>query len=94
MPFVRGAELYKVHCMKRRFDEETTKFYIVQVILAIGYLHDQSIAHRDLKLENILLDHDGFVKVIDFGLAKRMEDGVLCETVAGTPMYIAPEVLT
>lgn len=41
MPFVKGAELYKVFRMKKRFDEETVRFYIVQVILAIGYLHDQ-----------------------------------------------------
>ena len=93
MPFVRGAELYKVFTKQQRFPENVVKFYTVQLILAVGHLHEMGIAHRDLKLENILLDHEGFVKLIDFGLAKRMNAGSVATTVAGTPMYIAPEVL-
>lgn len=56
MPFVRGGELYKIFLSKRRFPEDTVKFYAAQITMAIGYLHNNGIAHRDLKLENILLD--------------------------------------
>ena len=93
MPFIKGAELFKVFSKQRTFTEETVKFYAVQLILGVGYLHDQGIAHRDLKLENILIDEDGYIKLIDFGLAKMMTDDKLANTIAGTPMYLAPEVL-
>ena len=56
MPFVRGGELYKIYQTQKRLDEKTVKFYSAQMILAIGYLHGKGIAHRDLKLENVLVD--------------------------------------
>ncbi len=72
MPFVRGGELYKVFQSKKRFPEHVVKFYAAQIALAIRYLHLQGIAHRDLKLENILIDADGYLKIIDYGLAKMI----------------------
>ena len=56
MPFVRGGELYKIYEAQKRFDEATVRFYAAQLAVAIGYLHSKGIAHRDLKLENILVD--------------------------------------
>jgi len=50
------------------------KFYAAQLALAIGYLHLKDIAHRDLKLENILVDSDGYLKIIDYGLAKMLSE--------------------
>ena len=50
------------------------KFYATQIILALGYLHMKGIVHRDLKLENILIDTDGFIKIIDYGLAKMLNE--------------------
>ena len=50
------------------------KFYTIQIALAIGHLHTQGIIHRDLKLENILIDKDGYLKIIDYGLAKILKD--------------------
>ena len=47
-------------------------FYAAQIALAVGYLHEAGIAHRDLKLENILVGEDGFLKIIDYGLAKML----------------------
>jgi serine/threonine protein kinase len=52
------------------------------------------IAHRDLKPENLLLDADDNLKISDFGLSGMMKQGVMLETICGTPHYVAPEVLT
>ena len=94
MPFVRGGELYLHFAKNKRFPEEAVKFYAIQIILGIGYLHDQGIAHRDLKLENILIEENGYLKIIDFGLAKIIKDHEETTTFLGTPEYIAPEVIT
>ena len=75
MPFIRGGELYRFFKAKRRFKEHEVKFYAVQIALALGYLHRKGIVHRDLKLENILVDMDGYLKIIDFGLAKILDTG-------------------
>lgn len=63
------------------------------MIVAIGYLHSKGIVHRDLKLENILLDHTGYIKIIDFGLAKILKEGEMSDTFCGTPEYLAPEMI-
>mmetsp|Transcript_78830 Transcript_78830/g.109217 ORF Transcript_78830/g.109217 Transcript_78830/m.109217 type:complete len:152 (+) Transcript_78830:853-1308(+) len=94
MPFVRGGELYKIFQTQKRFNEATVKFYAAQIALAIGELHSKGIAHRDLKLENILIDEDGFLKVIDYGLAKTLGEGETTTSFCGTPEYLAPEMVT
>jgi len=70
MPFIRGGELYKVFQAQKRFPEHVVKFYAAQIVLALGELHKKGIMHRDMKLENILVDNSGYLKIIDFGLAK------------------------
>lgn len=93
MPFIVGGELYKVMQGFKRFDEPTVKFFAAQLCLAIGHLHDQGIVHRDLKLENILIDKDGYLKIIDFGLAKIIPEHQETNTICGTPEYQAPEII-
>lgn len=93
MPFIRGGELYRFFKAKRRFKEQEVKFYAVQIALALGYLHRKGIVHRDLKLENILVDMDGYLKIIDFGLAKMLDTGASTKTYCGTPEYLAPEMI-
>ena len=93
MPFVKGGELYKVFQKQKRFTEEIVKFYAAQIAMAIGYLHQQGIAHRDLKLENILIDSDGYLKIIDYGLAKMIGQEELSMSFCGTPEYLAPEMV-
>ena len=56
MPFIRGGELYKIFKARKRLSESVVKFYAAQIVLAVGYLHSKGIMHRDLKLENILVD--------------------------------------
>ena len=70
MPFINGGELYKVYSKHKRFPEKLVKFYGAQIVLGIGALHKQGYMHRDMKLENIMLDSNGYLKLIDFGLAK------------------------
>ena len=66
MPVALGGELYDLVDKRKRLDEQTIIYYAVQIIDAIGYLHNKNIIHRDLKLENILLDEYGFLKLINF----------------------------
>lgn len=93
MPFIQGGELYKIFQEKKRFDEPTVKFYAAQIALAIGELHKKGIMHRDLKLENILVDHKGYLKIIDYGLAKVLKTEELAQSYCGTPEYLAPEMV-
>ena len=93
MPFVRGGELYKIYESQKRFDEATVRFYAAQLAVAIGYLHSKGIAHRDLKLENILVDETGYLKIIDYGLAKMLKENDESQSFCGTPEYLAPEMI-
>lgn len=93
MPFVRGGELYKIFQSQKRFKEEHVLFYVAQIAVAIGYLHEKGIAHRDLKLENILVGEDGYLKIIDYGLAKMLDEDTEAQSFCGTPEYLAPEMI-
>jgi serine/threonine protein kinase len=64
------------------------------MVMAIGYLHSKGIVHRDLKLENILVDQKGYIKIIDYGLAKMLKDTEEATSFCGTPEYLAPEMVT
>ena len=76
------------------FKNEKAKFYIVELVLALEFLHDHNMVYRDLKPENILLDEKGHVKLTDFGLSKILdEENDKAFTICGTPQYLAPEVL-
>ncbi|XP_014781323.1 testis-specific serine/threonine-protein kinase 3 [Octopus bimaculoides] len=73
--------------------EDRTKILTRQICQAIHYLHSQNITHRDLKLENLLLDDLGNIKITDFGFAKRNYVGELSRTFCGSKSYAAPEIL-
>ena len=76
------------------FNNQKTKFYIAELVLALEYIHSQNMVYRDLKPENILLDSYGHVKLTDFGLSIMLEEGEdKAFTICGTPQYLAPEVL-
>ncbi|XP_017891339.1 cGMP-dependent protein kinase, isozyme 2 forms cD4/T1/T3A/T3B-like isoform X1 [Ceratina calcarata] len=88
-----GGELWTVLRDKGHFDDGTTRFYTACVVEAFDYLHSRNIIYRDLKPENLLLDGQGYVKLVDFGFAKRLDHGRKTWTFCGTPEYVAPEVI-
>jgi len=79
---------------RKRFTEPETRFFILQLLGALKYMHGKRVIHRDLKLGNIFLDANMNIKIGDFGLAALLVDeNERKKTICGTPNYIAPEVL-
>ncbi|CAK0858221.1 unnamed protein product [Prorocentrum cordatum] len=91
MEFVDGGELFAVLRSVKMFQNAAAKFYATEIILALGHIHSKSIAHRDLKLENVLLDSCGHVKLVDLGFAKVIRTRTY--TMCGTLDYQAPEII-
>ncbi|KAK2460010.1 hypothetical protein APHAL10511_008016 [Amanita phalloides] len=88
-----GGELFDYLVEKGRLSEDEAKIIFGQLCLAVAYLHDKGIVHRDLKLENVLLDEHCRVKLGDFGFTREYERGSYMETFCGTTGYAAPEML-
>ncbi|KAL6487254.1 hypothetical protein MHYP_G00038800 [Metynnis hypsauchen] len=88
-----GGELWSILRDMSFFEEATARFCIGCVLEAFDYLHGMGIVYRDLKPENLLLDTEGYVKMTDFGFAKRIGLGKKTWTFCGTPEYVAPEVI-
>ncbi|XP_034027097.1 serine/threonine-protein kinase N2-like isoform X2 [Thalassophryne amazonica] len=94
MEYLPGGDLM-IHIHHNVFTEVQTRFYSACVLLGLEFLHVNKIIYRDLKLDNLLMDADGFVKITDFGLCKEgMGHGDRTSTFCGTPEFLAPEVLT
>ncbi|EPX73313.1 CAMK/RAD53 protein kinase Mek1 [Schizosaccharomyces octosporus yFS286] len=93
---VTGGDLFSYLTKMGTVPEVTCLFIMYQLLQALGYLHSQNIAHRDLKLENILIvsSSDSVFRIIltDFGVARCMENGKRMSTFVGTLEYTAPEV--
>ncbi|KAF9269851.1 Pkinase-domain-containing protein [Marasmius fiardii PR-910] len=88
-----GGELFDYLAEKGRLTEDEARFLFGQLCLAVAHLHEKGIVHRDLKLENVLLDERCRVKLGDFGFTREYERGALMETFCGTTGYAAPEML-
>ncbi|KAL7838206.1 hypothetical protein AOLI_G00266100 [Acnodon oligacanthus] len=94
MEYSPGGDLM-THIHNSIFTERQTRFYAACVLLGLEFLHQNKIVYRDLKLDNLLMDADGFVRIADFGLCKEgMGHGDRTSTFCGTPEFLAPEVLT
>ncbi|OBZ71365.1 Serine/threonine-protein kinase gad8 [Grifola frondosa] len=94
LAFVNGGELFHHLQREQRFNEERSRFYSAELLLALEHLHELDVVYRDLKPENILLDYTGHIALCDFGLCKlNMKDSDTTNTFCGTPEYLAPEIL-
>lgn len=95
LDFVNGGELYSKLTQKYKLGEKRAKFYAAEVLMALDSLHENKILHRDLKPKNILLDSEGHVKLIDFGLSTKEGENIFDDNkvIWGTPHYVSPEML-
>ncbi|KAE8701220.1 Serine/threonine-protein kinase SRK2E [Hibiscus syriacus] len=95
MEYASGGELFKRICAASRFNEDEARFFFQQLISGVSYCHEMHVCHRDLKLENTLLDGSPAprLKICDFGYSKSSVLHSQPKSTVGTPAYIAPEVL-
>lgn len=91
LEFVPGGELFTYLRTATSLPDQHAAFYAAQVVLMFEHLHSLDIVYRDLKPENVLIDAQGFLKLTDFGFAKKVEGRTY--TLCGTPEYLAPEIL-
>eukprot|EP01084_Bolivina_argentea_P011671 21815_1 len=92
LDYYRYGDLMSHLKLKKKFNEYETRHIISEVSMAIGCLHGGGIVYRDLKPENLLMDQYGHICLCDFGLCKKIGNGVM-NTFCGTPDYLAPEIL-
>lgn len=92
LPYLPGGSMLTNVWRVKKFDEHISKFYGAQLLLALEYLHYLNMIHRDVKLENVVMNGDGYVKLTDFGFCKVIRDR-RTYTFCGTPEYTAPEII-
>ena len=95
LPFYKGGDLFNLLVKQKKLYETATAFCLVQIVNMISFLHSKNILYRDLKLENIMVNDNGYLTLIDFGNCKIIEDPQELESsFVGSPDYISPEIIS
>lgn len=81
-------------CHERRLEEAEAKRLFKQIVEGLCYCHKMSVVHRDIKLENILLDSNNNIKIIDFGFSIIIGEDKKLKIFCGTPSYMSPEIVS
>jgi MAP/microtubule affinity-regulating kinase len=94
MEYAGSGDLLHYVKEKKFLTEKQAKPIFRQVVYGLAHIHSRNVVHRDIKLDNILLDSDGGVKICDFGVSKVIDKHKIINDQCGTPAYIAPEIIS
>lgn len=93
MEYASRGDLYDYVSEQQPLSEHDARHFFRQIVSAVHYCHQNRVVHRDLKLENILLDANGNIKIADFGLSNLYHQGKFLQTFCGSPLYASPEIV-